>query len=467
MASVNIPIISEFDAKGTQKAIKEFQSLEGASAKASFAIKKAALPAAAAIAGLGVALVGATKAAMEDQAEQVQLALVLQNVTGATDEQVKATEDMISKMSLASGVADSELRPALAVLTRGTKDIAEANKALALAQDISASSGASLSQVSDALAMAYGGNMKALGALSPGIKAMIKDGASLDDVMNVLGGTFGGASDAAAATAEGGMKRLGIALAETKESIGAALIPIVEALMPHLIAFGAWAQENTKVFLIVAGAIGGIALTILALNAAMKVYAAAQLIVNGVVAIFNALLLANPITLVLLAVVAFIAILAALYFKFEVVRKIVDTVFQAMLAGGKAVFDGLTTYFTGLYNVFKTLFNGIAKLWNNTVGKLAFKIPSWVPGLGGFGFEVPNIPYLAEGGIVTGPTLAMIGERGPEAVIPLSGRNSGMGGNYTINITGGLSSSADIGKAVVNAIRQFNLTNGPANIQVA
>jgi hypothetical protein len=374
---------------------------------------------------------------------------------------------MISKMSLASGVADSELRPALAVLTRGTKDIAEANKALALAQDISASSGASLSQVSDALAMAYGGNMKALGALSPGIKAMIKDGASLDDVMNVLGGTFGGASDAAAATAEGGMKRLGIALAETKESIGAALIPVVEALLPPLLAFGAWAQENTKVFLIVAGAIGGIAVTILALNAAMKVYAAAQMIVNGVVAIFNALLLANPVTLVILAIVAFIAILAALYFKFEVVRKVVDTVFQVMLAGGKAVFDGLSTYFTGLYNIFKTLFNGIAKLWNNTVGKLAFKIPSWVPGLGGFGFEVPNIPYLAEGGIVTGPTLAMIGERGPEAVIPLSGRNSGMGGNYTINITGGLSSSADIGKAVVNAIRQFNLTNGPANIQVA
>jgi len=464
---VILPIISEFDAKGTQKAIKEFQKLEGASAKAQFAIKKAALPAAAAVAGLGLALVGATKAAMEDQAEQVQLALALQNVTGATDAQVKASEDMISKMSLASGVADSELRPALASLVRGTKDIEEANRALALAQDISAGSGKDLATVSDALAKAYGGNMKGLAALSPEIKAMIKDGASLEDVMNVLGGSFGGASEAAANTAEGGMKRLGIALAETKESIGAALIPVVEALLPPLIAFGAWAQENTKVFLIVAGAIGGIALTILALNAAMKVYAAGQIIVNGVVAIFNALLLANPLTLVLLAVVAFIAILAALYFKFESVRKVVDTVFQVMLAGGKAVFDGLSTYFTGLYNIFKTLFNGIAKLWNNTVGKLAFKIPSWVPGLGGFGFEVPNIPYLAEGGIVTGPTLAMIGERGPEAVIPLSGRNSGMGGNYTINITGGLSSSADIGKAVVNAIRQFNLTNGPANIQVA
>jgi hypothetical protein len=466
MASVNIPIISEFDAKGTQKAIKEFQSLEGASKKASFAIKKAAVPAAAAIAGLGFALVGATKAAMEDQAEQVQLALTLENVTGATDNQIKATEDMISKMSLASGVADSELRPALASLVRGTKDIEEANKALALAQDISAGSGKDLATVSDALAKAYGGNMKGLAALSPEIKMMIKDGASLEEVMNVLGGTFGGASAAAAETAEGGMKRLGIALAETKESIGAALIPVVEALLPPLLAFGAWAQENTQVFLIVAGAIGGIALTILALNAAMKVYAAAQMIVNGVVAVFNALLLANPVTLIVLAIVAFIAILTALYFKFDTVRKIVDTVFKGMLAGGKAVFDGLTTYFDGVFAIFKTLFNAIAKLWNNTIGKLSFSVPDWVPGLGGKGFDVPNIPMLAEGGIVTGPTLAMIGESGPEAVIPLSGRGGGMG-NYTINITGGLGSSAEIGTAVVNAIRAFNRQNGPANIAVA
>jgi hypothetical protein len=116
--------------------------------------------------------------------------------------------------------------------------------------------------------------------------------------------------------------------------------------------------------------------------------------------------------------------------------------------------------------VYKNIFNSIAKLWNNTIGSLSFEFPDWVPGLGGKGFSVPNIPYLAEGGIVTGPTLAMIGERGPEAVIPLSGRNSGMG-NYTINITGGLGSSAEIGTAVVNAIRAFNRQNGPANIAVA
>ena len=168
-----------------------------------------------------------------------------------------------------------------------------------------------------------------------------------------------------------------------------------------------------------------------------------------------------------LGVAVLIAALVALYFKFDIVRKIVDKVFDVMLAGGKAVFSGLTTYFTGVYNIFKTLINGIAKLWNNTIGKLEFNIPKWVPIIGGNGFSVPDIPYLADGGIVTGPTLAMIGERGPEAVIPLSGRNSGMGGNYTININGGLGSSAEIGTAVVNAIRAFNRQNGPANIAVA
>jgi len=460
---VILPIVSEFDAKGTQRAVKEFQKLEGASAKASFAMKKAALPAAAAIAGIGIALVGATKAAMEDEAEQVQLALALTNVTGATDAQVKSTEDMISKMSLASGVADSELRPAFAALVRGTKDITTANQALALAQDISAGSGKDLATVSDALAKAYGGNMKGLQALSPEIKAMIKDGASLEDVMNVLGGSFGGASDAAAATAEGGMKRLGIALAETKESIGAALLPVVEAILPVLLKFAGWAQENTKTLLIITGAIAGVSAAVLLFNAAV-----------GIATVINTLF-ALSLTAAQLAMVGFItlgialviAALVALYFKFDIVRKIVDTVFDAMLIGGKAVFNGLTTYFTGVYNIFKTLFNGIAKMWNNTVGKLSFEFPSWVIGLGGKGFSVPNIPYLAEGGIVTGPTLAMIGERGPEAVIPLSGRNSGMGGNYTININGGLGSSSDIGTAVVNAIRAFNRTNGPANIQVA
>ena len=205
---LSIPIISEFDGKGISKAIKEFKQLETVGEKAQFAIKKAAVPAAAALGAVTAALTLAVKAAAEDEAQQAQLALTLNNVTGATDKQVKATEDMISAMSRATGTADSELRPALAVLVTGTKDIATATEALSLAQDIAIGSNKSLAEVSDALAKAYGGNMKGLQALSPEIKAMIKDGASLDEVMNVLGGTFGGSAATAANTAAGKFKIL-------------------------------------------------------------------------------------------------------------------------------------------------------------------------------------------------------------------------------------------------------------------
>ena len=108
------------------------------------------------------------------------------------------------------------------------------------------------------------------------------------------------------------------------------------------------------------------------------------------------------------------------------------------------------------------MFNAIAKVWNNTVGKLSFKIPSWVPGIGGKGFDVPNIPMLANGGIVTQPTLALIGEKGPEAVIPLD-RNRGpqTATNVTINVNGGDPQS------VVDALRRYMLQSGPVPIKVA
>jgi len=460
---VLIPIISEFDAKGIDKAIKDFKSLEGAGAKAGFALKKAALPAAAALAAVAGAAGLATKAAIEDAAAQDQLAGVLRRSAMATDEAIKANEKFITTLSQATATADDELRPALASLVNATGDLKTSQSLLAQAQDIAAATGTDLATVTDALGKAYNGNMKGLKALNPFMTEAIKDGASFDEVMFQLSDTMGGAATDAANTTAGKMKGLSIAFDETKESIGAALLPALEGLLPIMQNVATFAQENTKLFLIVGGVIGGVAGTILILNAAMKVYAATQLIANIATAAFNAILLLNPIGLVILGIAAFIAIMAALSFKFDSVRKIVDTVFRGMLVGGKAVFDGLTTYFTGIFNIFKALFNGIAKLWNNTVGKLSFEIPSWVPGLGGSGFSVPNIPMLADGGIVTGPTLAMIGERGPEAVIPLN-RAGGMG--TTINITGVLTEQA-AGQAIVNALKRYNQTTGPISIAVA
>jgi phage-related minor tail protein len=113
---------------------------------------------------------------------------------------------------------------------------------------------------------------------------------------------------------------------------------------------------------------------------------------------------------------------------------------------------------------FKAAFRAVAWLWNNTVGKLSFKVPGWVPGIGGKGFDVPDIPMLAEGGIVTSAQLAMIGERGPEAVIPLSKLGSmgfGGGGGMNINVNAGLISTPDqIGQQIIEAILKAQRRSG-------
>lgn len=101
--------------------------------------------------------------------------------------------------------------------------------------------------------------------------------------------------------------------------------------------------------------------------------------------------------------------------------------------GWKNIFGKVTGIVSG---PFKAAFNAIARLWNNSIGKLSFKAPDWVPGLGGKGFEMPKLPYLAEGGIIDKATLAVVGEgKEPEAVIPLSkigkvAAEMGVGGNH-------------------------------------
>jgi hypothetical protein len=112
---------------------------------------------------------------------------------------------------------------------------------------------------------------------------------------------------------------------------------------------------------------------------------------------------------------------------------------------------------------FKAAFRAVAWLWNNTIGKLSFKVPGWVPGIGGSGFDVPDIPMLAQGGIVTSPTLAMIGEAGPEAVIPLS-KMGGMGKGITVNVNGGISTSQEISQAIVKALQNYVYQSGPVPI---
>jgi hypothetical protein len=461
--AVNIPIISEFDGTGISKAIKEFKQLETNGQKAQFAIKKAAVPAGLAIAGLGVALFDAAKGAIEDDAAQQLLAATIQKTTGATDAQIKANEDWISTQGKLLGITDDELRPVMGRLVKATGDVTKAQELASQAMDIAASTGKPLATVTASLEKAYGGNLTALAKLAPEYRQMIKDGATFEEVMAAIGKTTGGAATTAAESAQGQFKRLGVALAETKESIGAALLPAIEAVLPFLTAMGAWASEHSTVFLVIAGVVGGLALAIVGVNAAMTIWTATTKAFAAVQVAFNAVMAANPVVLLAVAIAALVVGLVIAYKKFDKFREIVDTVFGAIKTGIKGGMDAITTYLTFVMGIYKAIFNGIATLWNNTIGKLSFSVPSWVPGLGGKGFDVPNIPMLANGGIVTSPTLALIGEgNGPEAVIPLNRMGDfGMGGGMNITVQAGLVSTPDqIGQQIIEAIQRAQRRSG-------
>ena len=459
--AINIPIISSLDTKGFDKAKREFASLEGVGAKSAYAVKKAALPAAAALGALGVAAFDAAKGAVEDAAAQALLAQTLTKNTKATNAQIAANEDWIATQGKLLGVTDDELRPVISRLSTQTKSLAEAQKGAALAMDIAAATGKPLATVTEALAKAYGGNEKALAKLSPELKGLIKDGMTTEQAFAKLSETFGGAATTKANTAEGQFKRLQVSLAETKETIGAALLPIIQKVLPYLQKMGQWASENTTTFLVIAGAVGGIAAAVIAVNTAMTVFTAITKAATAVQAAFNAVLAMNPITLVVIAIAALVAGLVIAYKKFEGFRNIVDSVFTTIKNAVSGGFSFLRGYLDFVLGVYKSIFNGIATLWNNTIGKLSFKVPSWVPGFGGKGFDVPNIPMLADGGIVNSPTLAMIGEKGPEAVVPLDRFRGTGGGDIYVTVQGGDPN------AVVDALRRYQRQNGAIPIRVA
>lgn len=186
---------------------------------------------AAAAAYAGKLAIDGVKAAIEDEAAQLRLATSLKNVTGATDAQIAATEDYITKTTLATGVTDDELRPSLDRLVRATKDVETAQKLQAVALDVSAGSGKSLEAVTNAMAKAAEGNTAALGKLGLGLSAAELKTMSMDEVTKKLASTFGGQASAQADTFQGKMARLQVAFNEGKETIG---VFILDAITPMI-----------------------------------------------------------------------------------------------------------------------------------------------------------------------------------------------------------------------------------------
>lgn len=144
-------------------------------------------------------------------------------------------------------------------------------------------------------------------------------------------------------------------------------------------------------------------------------------------------------------------------------------------SGAEAVGGGIKQVFSTIGNIIKTPINGIIDGINSVIDKInSLTVPDWVPGIGGQHPNFGKIPKLAQGGIVSSATRAIIGESGREAVIPLE-RNTdnwagllartladefeeqGIGSGLTVYMTNNINNNLDadeIGNRLMNSIRR-------------
>lgn len=267
--------------------------------------------------------------------------------------------------------------------------------------------------------------------------------------------------------------------------------PALTALGPLLMVMGALVQMNAFAWLKETAAKAGDLAVTVAMYAWFKLIRVATLAWTGAQWLLNAALDANPIGIVVVAIAALVGGFILAYKKVKwfhdgvqlwmkgvkiyigwivdaakwvlgwiignwvkaydflkgPISKAIDWIktawsgiplmFKIVVGTIKSVFSGVVNSITA---PFKMAFNAVGSMWNNTLGKLSFHIPK-ILGFGGFDLHMPKMPHLAKGGIVSSPTIALIGEAGPEAVVPLSGRNGrglGGGGDVHVHLHGGV-----------------------------
>jgi len=141
-------------------------------------------------------------------------------------------------------------------------------------------------------------------------------------------------------------------------------------------------------------------------------------------AALNLVMSLNPIGLVVAAIAGLVAAFVVLWNKSEGFRNFFIGMWDGIKSAVGSVIDWISEAWEGLTSGIKGFMNGIIDGINGAIGfinKIKIDIPDWVPEYGGktIGFNLEKIPKLAQGGIVESPTLAMIGEDGKEAVVPL------------------------------------------------
>ena len=202
----------------------------GKKAAAAFAV------AAAAAVAYGTKLaVDGVKSAIVDEQAQLRLAAALKTATGATDAQIKATEEYIRSTQLATGITDNDLRASFQRLSVSTKDTTQSQKLLNLAIDISKGTGKELSTVVEALSKGYEGQDTRLVRLGIGITQADAKAMDFTETTKVLTNLYGGAAAANAETFQGRIDRLKQAFSEAQEEIGYRLLPFVERFVDLIV----------------------------------------------------------------------------------------------------------------------------------------------------------------------------------------------------------------------------------------
>ncbi len=456
----------------------------------------------AAAAYAGKLLIDGVKSAIADEAAQARLATTLRNVVGATNDQIRAIESQITKTSLLTGKTDDELRPSFDRLIRSTKNVEEAAKLQALALDISAGGTITLEAASNALAKAHDGQTTALGKLGTGIEKADLKTMSFEEITAKLGETFKNQASIQAETFAGKMDRLKVAFDEGKETVGSfvldAITPLVSGfvnkvipavqnlaneigpkLTPVFKVLGDYfTQVLIPVFTTLYNFIKDYIVPILQVTLIPIITALAKAWVSIVDALKDNSANLEPLRAAFFAFAGFLrdyvapligtfisgsisgiaGVISALIGVVGNVTSAVTTAFRNIKDFFGDVRDFIVTsagnIFNPLYNGMKAVLNGIIGIWNKLDFAIDITVPDWVPIVGGRGFKVadifPDIPMLAKGGIVTSPTLAMIGEAGPEAVVPLN-QSGGFGNTYNITVNGAVDSEGTA-RQIVNLL---------------
>lgn len=268
-----------------------------------------------------------------------------------------------------------------------------------------------------------------------------------------------GAFDREAGTAAGQTQRAAAEFENAKAALGEALLPVVTAVAEKLGELARWAGENATTVQILAGVIAGLAAAVLIVNGALAAYRAIAAVATAAQWLWNAAMSANPLMLIVLAIVAVVAAVVLAYQKFSWFRDLVDAVgrffgrvFEPFVRIIRDLWTGITNAGSA-WDVFKALAMAainvilapLRTLWNivKEVAKGIGKVGSFVGGL----FSAPEAAAAGATAATAGMYAAAAGSPasglygtaagsspvGPTSLGGSAGRGHALGGD-TINI---------------------------------